>query len=336
MGDSEKLPVINKRQNIRSILYKLPMPLRTISFSRAKFSQTSSLNPNHEVSFKSASTNSSENITKLQSKTESVSAKAWAIADAKTGLVVKGNNETKVKEVASLTKIMTCLLSIKLCEQYEISLQEVITVSKYASQTNGTSARLRENEQLSIYDLLHGLMLPSGNDAAVCLAEYFGNLIAGEEKAVKNPVRYFVREMNKTAKQLQLEKTNFVNPHGMSAPKHRSSAADICKLASEALKSKLFAEICSTKSHTCHMLRPKEFTYRILTWQNTNKLLSMGFNGVKTGVTPSAGPCLCGSLKSGNKHLVLVILASRSMEKRWEDISSLANWALNEFPEAFT
>lgn len=134
-------------------------------------------------------------------------------------------------------------------------------------------------------------MLPSGNDAALCLADWAGKIIVNKTE-VKETVKAFVQEMNKMAKVLDLKDTRYGNPHGLPHPEARSTAGDMARLVSVCLESKLFRDVVGTKEYKTKIKgfygRP-----RTIYWENTNKLLRRpGFIGVKTGITVTAGPCL--------------------------------------------
>lgn len=183
-----------------------------------------------------------------------VTAKCWGVLDGDDGSLLFGRNEHVPREMASITKIMTSYLVYRIMKRFKINpKKEMVTVSKYASGIAGTTARLKEGDILSVYDLLHGVMLPSGNDAATALAEHFAVIIKedrekqainsknprlakqnskGEwefnkmiyghsgvdnKKAIKsrNLVKLFVEEMNKTAVLLEMHNTSYSNPHGM-------------------------------------------------------------------------------------------------------------------------
>jgi D-alanyl-D-alanine carboxypeptidase len=217
-----------------------------------------------------------------------------------------------MREIASLTKIMTALTTIYLEEQEKVSFTEVVQISKQAAKMSGTSADLRENDEITLNDLLYALMLPSGNDAAWALAEHCG-------KKLKNGVAGFISELNLNCKKLGLTSTFFKNPHGMATSKNLSTARDVCKMAQIAMQNLKFAEIVGTRSFSCCILN--EGKLRIKTWENTNKMLELGFVGVKTGVTPTAGPCLC----TAYGNFVIVLLNSRSMEDRWKETQALLN-----------
>mmetsp|Transcript_28736 Transcript_28736/g.28417 ORF Transcript_28736/g.28417 Transcript_28736/m.28417 type:complete len:174 (-) Transcript_28736:201-722(-) len=157
-----------------------------------------------------------------------------------------GSKFDEKREIASLTKIMTCIYSIKLAGELNISYSNKITISKKSADTTGTTAKLKEKDEIMLKDLFYGLMLPSGNDAAVALAEYFGGL-----KNEGPPISQFVKGMNEFARELNLENTYFKNPHGLSIKPNFSTVRDVCKLASYALKNDFFCSVVNTKSYSC-------------------------------------------------------------------------------------
>lgn len=183
-------------------------------------------------------------------------------------------------------------------------------------------------------------MLPSGNDAAMCLAESFGTYIYMQSddfklKVKRNPefanyrpknaVRYFLNLMNKTAVELELTGTQYENPHGLMCKTNRSTAADIAKLASKAMKLEDFREIVNQKTYTC-VIEQANQVEREVTWENTNKLLREGWEGVKTGNTPSAGPCFAGYVQKDSQNYLAVVLGCDSQESRFTDCKKLVNW----------
>ena len=164
-------------------------------------------------------------------------------------------------------------------------------MSETAANLNGTTALLIPRDILSAWDLLHGMMLPSGNDAALALAEHFGVLLYSnkygtKKKLPQSPERYFINEMNKNATLIKMHYTLFVNPHGLDKEYHNSCTYDVLKLGHKAMKLKKLKKIVSTISYECNIVggaRPA----RHIKWENTNGLLSVdGYNGIKTGITP--------------------------------------------------
>ena len=226
------------------------------------------------------------------------------------------------REIASLTKIMTCYLSLKLAEAWGIQLQEKVEISARAARIAGTSANLRAGDVLSLVDLLHGLMLPSGNDAAYALAEYFGGVISQEK-----PVRGFVAEMNKAAEEMELMHTRFRNPHGMSARPNYSTAKDVSILANLALKHQGFYEVVNKKEYCCRVKNEEE---REVVWKSTNKLLGKGVDAGKTGQTPKAGPCLCVRFVHHKAPIIITVLACKTNNSRWIEVPRLAEWAFSK------
>ena len=192
------------------------------------------------------------------------SAQAYAVLDADTGVLLGGANETQQLPMASTTKIMTGLLAAE-----SGALQKIVTVSGVSAGVEGSSMYLKQGEQLSLQDVLYGLMLCSGNDAAACIAENLGGQTA------------FVRRMNKRAQQLGLRNTHFDNPSGLDGKTHHTTAQELAQLTAAALKNPVFAQIVATQSYTSGTR----------TMVNHNKLLRMYPDaiGVKTGYTRTAG-----------------------------------------------
>lgn len=251
-----------------------------------------------------------------------MSAKTWAVYDGSSESIIFSQGGENRREIASLTKIMTCYLSIQLSKRFNTDLHKLATVSARASRILGTSANLLTGDTLTLFDLMHALMLPSGNDAAYALAEFFGSILAKDK-----PVRHFVEEMNKTAEELGLKHTKFRNPHGMSNRPNFSTAKDVCILASVALKDKVFSEIVNTKEYTCEIINGDR---KKVTWKSTNKLLGKGVDGVKTGQTPKAGNCLCARFVSNKLPLIITVLACKSKNARWVEVPRLAEWVYSK------
>lgn len=251
-----------------------------------------------------------------------VTASSWCVMDCNSGHWITGHNDCELREIASLSKIVTCLVCLKILKSNDcISLDSKVKVSYKASRMIGTSASLKVGDYLSLNNLLYGLMLPSGNDAAWALAEYFGSKIS--PNSVK-PVKYFILEMNKLTRELRLELSNFANPSGLMYKRNLSCARDIAKLTSYAMKNKKFREIVDTKLHTAEIIGQDGVT-RFQVWENTNKLLGNSFCGVKTGITDAAGPCLAVCSRTASP-IIVVLLNSRSMEDRWIEAKKLLDW----------
>lgn len=234
-----------------------------------------------------------------------VSAKSAILFEPVTKTVLYEKDSFSQREIASTTKIMTAVVVLK-----NASLSDVITVPKNCTGIEGTSMYLKENEKISVSDLLYGLLLQSGNDAAVALATYVGN----------GDVAAFVEMMNETAYKLGMKNTSFKNPNGLPEEGHVSSAYDMALLAAYAMDIPEFAEIVSTKQ--------KQVAGRTLT--NHNKLLRMydGANGIKTGFTKRAGRCLVSSAERDDMKLIAVTL---SAPDDWSDHRTLLDYGFNNY-----
>ncbi len=260
-----------------------------------------------------------------QSDPPRVSAKAWAIADGKTGKVLWGLNEAQPRAIASTTKIMTALLVLSLAEDDPKLLDEELVFSQRAAAVPGSSSRLRAGERLPVRELLFGMLLPSGNDAAVAAAEHFGPRFKTGDQKEKDPVKRFIAEMNRRAKQLKLAETSFLDPNGLLP--NQASARDLAVLTWTAMQNKLFREYVRTRRHSYSVVG-KDGQKRELTWTNTNRLLAEGgYDGVKTGTTRAAGACLVASGSKGGDHLIVVVLGAGPGDGRYDDAHALFNWA---------
>jgi serine-type D-Ala-D-Ala carboxypeptidase (penicillin-binding protein 5/6) len=258
-----------------------------------------------------------------------VTARTWAIADGRTGGILWGRDEAKPVEIASTTKIMTAFVVLRLAAIEPGVMDETVTFSKRADQTIGSASEVREGERLPVRELLYGLLLPSGNDAAVAFAEHFGGRLEPPADAPNeaDPLPRFIAQMNRVAVALGLKETHFANPNGLPAPGHLSSARDLAKLAQKALALPTFAGYVRTLKHGCSLVDAKG-QKRNVVWTNTNRLLATeGYDGVKTGTTRAAGECLVASGHRGDDHLIVVILGASSNEARYADARNLFRYA---------
>jgi serine-type D-Ala-D-Ala carboxypeptidase (penicillin-binding protein 5/6) len=256
-----------------------------------------------------------------------VSAKAWVIADGKTGKVLWGFNEAEARPMASTSKIMTAWIVLRLAATDATVLDEVITYSERAAKTPGSSARLKAGEKVSVGDLLYGLLLPSGNDAAVALAEHFGPRFG--KAADGDGLERFVAEMNRRAKGLGLKELSYRDPNGLSR-ENVSSARDLAALAREAMKDERFRSYVATRKHQCDVVSSTG-EKRAVVWTNTNKLLDIeGYEGVKTGTTTPAGNCLVASGRRGDDRLIVVVLGATTTDGRYQDARNLFRFAWRE------
>ena len=266
-----------------------------------------------------------------------VSAKAWAIADGKTGKLLWGDNENMPCKSASTTKIMCAWLVLGLAKDDPAVLEEKITFSKLADDTVGSTAGIKAGESLTVAECLYGLLLPSGNDAGNALAEHFNSRFepataasSKRSEASETSTRSsFIAEMNRRAKSLGMGKTIYRSPYGDggTANDRTTTPRDLLRLAWTAMQDDRFRKYVATQSHET-TLKDAAGKTRQVTWTNTNQLLGIeGFDGVKTGTNEGAGACLVSSGHRGNDHLLVVVLGSTSPEGRYVDTKNLFRWA---------
>ncbi len=225
--------------------------------------------------------------------------------------VLYSKDMTRRLAMASTTKIVTAITCLDNCED----IDRLVTVPKSATLVEGSSIYLREGERLTIRQLLYGLMLQSGNDSAETLAL----AIAGSKEE-------FASLMNETARKCGAENSSFVTPHGLDDKNHYTTALDLAKITSFALKNPIFKEIVSTKSYKI----PATEHNSARTLVNKNKLLSSleGATGVKTGYTKKSGRCLVSSCERDGMEVVCVVLNCGPM---FEESASLINKAFKEY-----
>lgn len=242
-------------------------------------------------------------------------AKAMVVLEGNTNKVLYSFNEKKQLPMASTTKIATAIVAIENCTDFDTKFR----VSDKSIGITGTSIYLKQGEMLSMKELLFGLILASGNDCAVAIAEYFGS----EEK--------FVEMMNDFVLRLGLSDTHFDNPHGLDSDTHYTSAYDLAVITSYALKNPMFREIVSTERM---VIEPTEF-YQARYLKHKNKLLFKYDNciGVKTGFTDNAGRCLVNAHEENGMQIVSVVLNCQPMFEECERLTNLAleNYMMKEF-----
>lgn len=225
--------------------------------------------------------------------------------DAESGRILYEQNADREMLIASTTKIMTALVALR-----EGTLSESVKVSRTAAYTEGSSMYLKEGEELTLETLLYGLMLCSGNDAAVAIAEHIGGNQAG-----------FARLMNETAKELGMTHSSFANPNGLDAEGHYSTARDMAVLACAAMENETLARIVSTRT----------ITIGGRTMTNHNKLLSYmdGCVGLKTGYTKAAGRTLVSCAEKNGQRLIAVTLQDGN---DWADHQALYEYGFSTYP----
>lgn len=255
-----------------------------------------------------------------------VTCKAWAIADGNTGEVLAGSHEDDRRDPASTTKIMTAFLVTSLAEKDPAVLDEIVTFSERADGTSGSTSGLKAGEQLPVGELLYGLMLPSGNDASVALAEHFGKRLTPE---ASDNYSGFIAAMNRKAAEIGMESTHFINPHGLTAEGHQTTARDLARLAALAFKQPEFRKRVGTARHGTTVDSVSGYQRNVV-WKGTNQLLKIkGYDGIKTGTTGAAGSCLVSTAKRDGRRLVIVALGATSTESRYTDTRNLYRWAWN-------
>ncbi|BFH69348.1 MAG: D-alanyl-D-alanine carboxypeptidase family protein [Paenibacillus dendritiformis] len=244
-------------------------------------------------------------------KPPAIHAKAAALIDVASGRILYSRNGEEPLPMASTTKIMTAIVAIE-----SGKLSDVVKTSKRAFAKEGSSLYLRRGEEMSLHHLLYGLMLRSGNDAAVAIAEHVG----GSEEG-------FVYMMNQKAEMLGLEKTQFRNPHGLDADGHYTTANDLARLSAYALHNPTFQEIVRTKVKTV----PNPNANWDYKWTNKNKMLQLyeGADGVKTGYTSKALRCLVSSATRHGQQLAVVTLNDGN---DWLDHTRLLDYGFSAFP----
>ncbi|EAR87675.1 D-alanyl-D-alanine carboxypeptidase family protein (macronuclear) [Tetrahymena thermophila SB210] len=297
-------------------------------------------------------------FTMYENPPSEITCKSWCIYSLKELQVICGANQNMQLQIASLTKMMTYIVVLRFCKKHQIDIDNLqFVVSRNASAILGTSSGLKVGDQISIRDLLFCLMLPSGNDAALCLAENIGSLlykmqkglvksayvirnlnilnIQNESTAIQScSVMSFVNEMNNMAQELGLNETKFSNPHGLHDKVNVSSAKDMAILTREIMKEDKFTlQLCQAKSYQFEVKNQIDNTCRQINLVNTNKLLEKpGYFGMKTGYTNSAGGCLASLFKQYDKimaqtvEVIIVVLKSDSMENRFVDTQLLVEW----------
>ncbi|WP_253294598.1 D-alanyl-D-alanine carboxypeptidase family protein [Anaerocolumna aminovalerica] len=239
-----------------------------------------------------------------------------ALMDADSGRVLYEKKGNDPLPMASTTKIMTCIVALE-----KGNLEDVVTVSKYASTRPAVKLGIREGEQYILKDLLYSLMLESHNDVAVAIAEHIGGSVQG-----------FAKMMNDKAKEIGCKNTHFVTPNGLDANGHYTTAVELSKIASYAIKNEQFIKITNEPIWNFSEVK----TGRKFAVSNKDRFLYIfeGAIGVKTGFTGKAGYCFVGAVKRNNKTLVSAVLGSGwppNKSYKWSDTTKLMNYGLDNF-----
>ncbi len=228
--------------------------------------------------------------------------KGEVVMEVLSGRILYEKDADQKLPMASTTKIVTAITVIENC-----NVEDEITIPKSCVGVEGSSIYLKAGERYKIIDLLYGLMLRSGNDAAESLAVCVGGSIEG-----------FIKSMNETAKRAGAVNSNFKNPHGLPDNEHYTTASDLAKISCYAMKNDIFQKIVSAKIYTATELISGEKKV----WKNKNKMLFNfeGANGIKTGYTVKAGRCLVSSAIRNGMELVAVVLDSPQMFERSSEL----------------
>ncbi len=240
--------------------------------------------------------------------------RAWIVADLSSGQLLAAEKPDERMEPASLTKLMTAYVVFGALKEKKIALEQPVKVSETAPRAPGSRMFIEARRPVSVDELIRGMVVQSGNDACIALAE----LISGSEAA-------FAQRMNQEAERLGLKGTKFMNASGLPDPQHHSTARDLHLLAAALIRD-FPAEYATYYSQ-------KEFRYNNITQPNRNRLLWLDptVDGVKTGYTEAAGYCLISSSKRGPRRVLAVLLGSTSGEARAQESQKLLNWGFQAF-----
>jgi len=243
----------------------------------------------------------------------SIAAPSYTLIDVTSGQTILAHNADERRDPASLTKLMTAYIVFAALRDKTVTPSQAVQVSQTAWRAEGSRMFIEPRKAVSVDELLHGMIVQSGNDASVALAE----LIAGSEAA-------FAERMNQEAKRLGFTNTSFVNATGLSHAQHYASAADLAKLAAAIIRD--FPEYYPFYAQ-------KEYRYNNITQPNRNRLLWIDpyVDGMKTGHTETAGWCLVASAKRGERRLLAVVLGAGSDAARATESQKLLNYGFQAF-----
>ncbi|MTI94827.1 MAG: D-alanyl-D-alanine carboxypeptidase [Firmicutes bacterium] len=240
---------------------------------------------------------------------DTIVSESFILLEASSGRVLYEKNSREQSLIASTTKLMTAIVALELSE-----LDEIVTIEPESTGIEGCSIYLEPGEQLTMQDLLYGLILRSGNDAAMAIARHVG----GDE-------RQFAALMNRKAWELGMKDTSFANPHGLDAEEHYSCAHDLAILAREVLRHPVLREICATETYVSRELT----TGRPRVMYNSNKLLERDPRalGLKTGWTEAAGACLVAAAAEDGMELIAVVMDTQAL---YSDVMKLFNYGFDK------
>lgn len=256
------------------------------------------------------------NIVKAEKMDITPNAGSAILIEASTGKVLYEKNMNKKMAPASMTKIMTLLLTMEALESNKIKLNDEVVISKNAASMGGTQIFIKEGSKIKVETLLKGISIASANDAAVAIAEYIG----GSELN-------FVNMMNKRAKELGCKNTTFKNPHGLDEEDHLTTAYDLSLIAKELVKYPLALKLTSTYEDYIDVSGENHWLV------NTNKLVRFysGIDGLKTGYTDNALYCLTATMQRNNMRLISVVMKESSKDNRSTDTVNMMEYGFSNY-----
>ena len=242
--------------------------------------------------------------------------KSAILIESTTGKILYEKNSNEKRSPASMTKMMTLLLTTEALENGKIKLDDMVHVSKNASSMGGTQIFLEENSEISVETLLKGISIASANDAAVAVGEYIGGTLDN-----------FVSMMNNRCKELGCKNTEFKNPHGLDEEGHLTTAYDMSLIARELVKHESVLKLTSTYEDNISVSGENHWLV------NTNKLIRFykGIDGLKTGYTDNAGYCLTATMNKNNMRLISVVMGSDTKDNRSSDTIGMLEYGYSMY-----
>jgi len=242
-----------------------------------------------------------------------IAARAWILVDAVTGQTIAAHNPEQTVEPASLTKIMTVYLTFDALKENRISRDQQVVVSEKAWKTPGSRMFIEPRKEVTVDEIIQGIVVQSGNDASVAIAE----TLAGTEEA-------FAQRMTEKARELGMTDTTFKNSNGLPDPEHTTTVRDLAILAQRMI---------SDHPNDYAVYSQREFTYNNIKQANRNRLLwaDPSVDGMKTGHTEAAGYCLISTAQRGERRVISVLVGADSEATRAEESLKLVNWAFQNF-----
>lgn len=254
-----------------------------------------------------------------ESKGLSIESKSAVLMDASTGKILFEQNKDEKLPPASITKVMTMLLTMESIDSGKITLEDKVTISENASNMGGTQLYLEPGEQRTVEELLTGVTVESANDAAAALGEYIGGTYQS-----------FINKMNQRAKELGMRNTQFKNSNGLPEEGHYSTAYDVALMSKELVKHSRIHQYLTIWMTDINVGKNND---KVRTLANTNKLLKSyeGLDGIKTGYTVEAKHCLSATAKRGDLRLISVVLGADSSKTRFDEVGKLLDYGFTHY-----